>query len=84
MVKWYERESGPRVMESVIERVYYETKGQPGFVSWLGELLTETYNEHKPTITSRDFEFAYSAAVATLPNANIQKIISKAKQEPYQ
>ena len=25
----------------------------------------------------------YSAAVAALPNANIQNIISKAKQEPY-
>jgi len=84
MYQWYERESGQGVCEAVIERVYDETKGQPGFVSWLGELLTEKYNKHQPTITSRDFEIAYSAAVATLPNANIQNIISKAKREPYQ
>ena len=84
MYKWYERESGQQVEEAVIERVYYETQGQPGFVSWFGELLSESYNEHNPVITSRDFEMAYSAAVAALPNANIQNIISKAKQEPYQ
>jgi len=84
MYQWYERESGQQVEESVIKRVYYETKGQPGFVSWLGELLTETYNEHHPAITSDDFEIAYSAAIAALPNANIQNIISKAKQESVQ
>jgi hypothetical protein len=84
MYKWYERESGQQVEEAVTRRVYYETQGQPGLVSWLGELLTETYNEHNSKITSRDFEMAYSRAVATLPNPNIQNIISKAKQEPYQ
>ena len=84
MYQWYERESGQQVEEAVIKRVYDETKGQPGLVSWFGELLTETYNKHNPVITSRDFEIAYSAAVAALPNANIQNIISKAKQESVQ
>jgi len=84
MYQWYERESGQKCEPAVIERVYYETQGQPGFVSWLGELLTETYNEHNPVITSRDFEIAYAAAVDALPNANIQNIISKASQAPYQ
>ncbi|HHN93361.1 MAG TPA: hypothetical protein ENK17_01210, partial [Anaerolineae bacterium] len=42
MFRWYERESGQVVEDEVIERVYYETRGQPGLVSWLGELLTET------------------------------------------
>ncbi|MGB0388455.1 MAG: AAA-like domain-containing protein [Ardenticatenaceae bacterium] len=84
MYQWYERESGQQVEEVVIKQVYDETQGQPGFVSWFGELLTKTYNEHNPVITSQDFEFTYSAAVAALPNANIQNIISKAKQEPYQ
>jgi hypothetical protein len=79
MVKWYERESGQQVEEAVTRRVYYETQGQPGFVSWFGELLTETYNKHQPTITSRDFEIAYSAATAALPNANIQNIISQTR-----
>ncbi len=84
MYQWYERESGQQVEPAVIERVYQETQGQPGLVSWLGELLTESYNQHQPVITSRDFARAYSAAIDALPNANIQNIISKAKREPYQ
>ncbi|MCP4575189.1 MAG: AAA family ATPase, partial [Deltaproteobacteria bacterium] len=40
MFKWYERESGRGVAPDVVERIYYETSGQPGLVSWLGELLT--------------------------------------------
>ena len=84
MFKWYEQESGQTVEPAVIEQVYYETQGQPGFTSWLGELLTETYNKHNPTITMRDFEIAYAAAVDALPNANILNIISKTKQAPYQ
>ena len=53
MLRWYERESGQKVEEAVIERAYGAIQGQPGFVSWLGELLTESYNEHNPVITSR-------------------------------
>jgi len=84
MFKWYEQESGQTVEPAVIKQVYYEIQGQPGLTSWLGELLTETYNKHNPTITMRDFEIAYAAAVDALPNANILNIISKAKQAPYQ
>lgn len=83
MFHWYERESGQQVEPAVIERAFYETQGQPGLVGWLGELLTETYNKHNPTITPRDFEIAYAAAVDALPNATILNIVSKAKQEPH-
>ena len=83
MYHWYERESGQRVEQEVIDRVFYETRGQPGLVSWFGELLTETYNEHNPTITARDFEIMFAAATDVLPNSNIVNIISKAKQEPH-
>lgn len=84
MYRWYERESGQKVEQAVIDRVFYETQGQPGLVSWLGELLTETYN-HDPTqpLTLDDFEEVYSAAINVLPNNNILNIISKAKQSPY-
>ena len=84
MYRWYERESGQAVEQAVIDRVFYETRGQPGLVSWLGELLTETYNHH-PTqpLTMRNFDEVYSAAVDVLPNNNILNIVSKAKQEPY-
>jgi len=79
MFKWFSREhpkgmiSGQEVEEEVIRRIYDKTQGQPGLVSWLGELLTETYNKHNPAITSRDFEMTYAAA-SFLPNANILDI----------
>ncbi len=83
MFHWYERESGQSLDPAVIARVFYETQGQPGLTSWLGELLTETYNQRQPTIAMEDFEFAYAAAIEALPNANLLNIISKAKQSPY-
>jgi hypothetical protein len=83
LFKQYKQESGQIVEQAVIEQVFYETQGQPGLTSWLGELLTESYNKHNPVITMRDFEIAYAAAVDALPNANILNIISKARQEPY-
>jgi len=83
MLHWYEQESGQTFAAGVKERLFYETQGQPGLVSWLGELLTETYNQHQPTLTMRDFEVMYSAALNALPNNNILNIISKAKQEFY-
>jgi|688.fasta_scaffold162169_2 hypothetical protein len=84
LFRWYEQESGQRVESGVIDQLYAEVLGQPGLTSWFGELLTETYNKRQPTITPRDFEIAYAAAVNFLPNATIVNLISKAKQEPYQ
>lgn len=82
MFHWYEQESGQQVEPTVIARLYAELRGQPGLTSWLGELLTETYNERRPTITMDDFEIAYAAASSLLPNANILNLINKAKDEP--
>ncbi len=42
MFRWYERESGQTVEQAVIDRIFYETQGQPGLVCWLGEQLTES------------------------------------------
>ncbi len=84
MYHWYERESGQTVEQAVIDRVFHETQGQPGLVSWLGELLTETYNETRAQpITLTHFENVYSLALNVLPNNNLLNIISKARQEPY-
>ena len=83
MFTWYEQESGQHIDPEVIDRLYYETKGQPGLTCWLGELLTETYNENQPAIAMKDFDMTYAAATYALPNSNIVNIISKAKQEPY-
>jgi hypothetical protein len=84
MFRWYARESGQTVEQAVIERVYAETRGQPGLTSWLGELLTETYNpDPRRPLDLAVFEQAYGAALNILPNANILNLISKARQEPY-
>jgi len=84
MFRDYERESGQRVEPAVVERVFGETRGQPGLVSWFGELLTETYNPgmDRP-ISEEDYEYVLLRAIQALPNNNILNIISKAKREPY-
>ncbi|MCP4348156.1 MAG: hypothetical protein GY795_21855, partial [Desulfobacterales bacterium] len=87
MFKWYEKESGQKVEQEVTDRVFYETRGQPGLVSWFGELLTEGCESYLPDINrpicADDFEYVYAAAVQVLPNNNIINIISKARQEKY-
>ena len=83
MFRWYAEESGQAVETAVVERLFYETRGQPGLVSWFGELLTETYNRYDTVITAHDFEIAFAAGLNILPNNNILNIISKAKEEPY-
>ena len=76
MFRWYEQE--------VIDKVFYETEGQPGLVSWFGELLTDTYNEVKSKpIKIANWNQVYAAASQTLPNNTIINIISKANQPEY-
>ena len=86
MFRWHERESEQKIDQEVIERLYYETKGQPGLTSWFGELLTEGWDEFRVggdmPIDMKLFREAYAAASQILPNNNILNIISKAKQEP--
>jgi len=81
---WYGRESGQAVEPAVVERLFYETQGQPGLTCWFGELLTETYNpDPSRSIGMAEFEHVYAAASHVLPNNTILNIISKARQEPY-
>ncbi len=85
MLAWYEQESGQKVEQAVTDRLFYETRGQPGLVSWFGELLTEGYEyfqpDHSKPLTGEIFEEVYSAALQVLPNNTVLNIISKAKQE---
>jgi hypothetical protein len=85
MFRWYAEESGQTVESAVVEQIFTETRGQPGLVGWLGELVTQKFNA-SPTqpITLETFEKAYTAAIKVLPNNNILNVISKAKQQPYQ
>ncbi len=86
MFDWYAKESGQAVEAEVVESVFRETNGQPGLVSWLGELLTEGYDGHRPdnsrAISPGDFELVYEDAVNVLPNTNILNIVSKVREEP--
>jgi len=80
----YQREQQQKIEPEVVERIWYEFKGQPGLTCWFGELLTETYNQATAQpITMTLFEGVYADALNLLPNNNILNIISKAKQEPY-
>ena len=82
--KWYEKESKQAVDPEVIDKIYYEFRGQPGMTCWFGELLTEEYNDDiSCIITKKKFDYVYSEAVNVLPNNNILNIISKVKQSPY-
>jgi len=87
MFKWYERESGQPVEQTVIDRLYAETKGQPGLTCWFGELLTEGFEgyraEKSHPINMRTFEDVYGMALDVLPNNNILNIVSKADTAPY-
>jgi hypothetical protein len=80
----YQQESGQSCEPEVVERIYYEFKGQPGLTNWFGEVLTEKYNEafDKP-ITMAQAKDVYAAALDLLLNNNILNMTSKAKQAPY-
>ncbi len=85
LFKWYEKESGQAVEPAVLEKLYDETRGQPGLTCWFGELLSEGFEGYTTTpdraIGMRDFEIVYAAATYALPNNNILNIISKAKEK---
>ncbi len=87
MFRRYREESGHKINRDVVERLFYETRGQPGLTCWFGELLTEGFEDYKPDTgrpsDAEDFEEVFEAAVNVLPNNNILNIISKARQEPY-
>lgn len=87
MFQWYEEESGQKVEEKVVQRLYDETRGQPGLTSWFGELLTEGFEDYTNDTTRPigilEFETVYSAAIDILPNNNILNIISKANDKNY-
>jgi len=82
MYQWYIKESGQKIDQDVIDKVFYVTNGQPGLVSWFGELLTEQFNETPAkTINIKNWERVYLYALRALPNNTVINIISKAKEE---
>ena len=59
----YQEESGQPIEPVVVEEVLRVTNGQPGLVSWFGELLTETYNPgNNQTIGMETWKTVWSKA----------------------
>ncbi len=82
--QWYEKESDRKIEPEVIDRLYYETLGQPGLTCWLGELLARMHEESPNRPFSMElFEKMYLEASDVLPNINILNIMSKVKPETY-
>jgi hypothetical protein len=77
----YQAESGQEVLPEVVAKVFFVTRGQPGLVSWFGELLTEKYNPD-PTraVTLERWQRVYAAACQIEPNNTILNLLQKANQ----
>lgn len=84
MFRQYQDESGQAVDPEVVAQVYEATRGQPGLVGWLGELLTEKYNrDPQSPITLARWQSVYSAACHVEPNNTVLNLLAKARREPY-
>ncbi|MBF0227831.1 MAG: hypothetical protein HQK76_20485, partial [Desulfobacterales bacterium] len=78
----YQDESGQKIADEVVEKVFEFTRGQPGLVCWFGELLTETYNPGiETTIDINVWEDVFEAAVYKEWNNSVLNLIKKAKGE---
>ncbi|KJR40768.1 hypothetical protein MCHI_003339 [Candidatus Magnetoovum chiemensis] len=76
----YVKESAQEIAPAVIEKLYDTTKGQPGLVCWLGELLTEKYNtEINKPINIKLFDSVYHNALRIEWNNTVLNLIKKAK-----
>ncbi len=80
LYRQYQEESGQQIESVVVEKVYNSANGQPGLVSWFGELLTEKYNPGKnKSINAEVWEEVYESACHTEFNNTVLNIIKKAK-----
>jgi len=72
----YQDESGQAIEPAVVEAIYDSTKGQPGLVSWFGELLTEKYNQgpNQP-LDMKTWKKVWSLARSREPNNTLLNII---------
>lgn len=80
----YQTESGQQVEPEAVDKVFEVTRGQPGLVSWFGELCTEKYNPGpSQPITAALFREVYESACQVEWNNTILNLLKKARG-PYQ
>jgi hypothetical protein len=85
LYRQYQTESGQPIETAVVEQIYQSTKGQPGLVSWFGELLTEKYNPGvEKTLDEKTWELVWQSARAIEPNNTLLNMIAKASDSGYQ
>ncbi|MEA3414635.1 MAG: AAA-like domain-containing protein [Thermodesulfobacteriota bacterium] len=76
----YQNESGQTIEPGVVENVFESTRGQPGLVSWFGELLTEKYNPGKGNVLDvAIWDHVFEAALHKEWNNTILNLIKKAQ-----
>lgn len=79
----YEAESKQPVSPEVVTSVFESTRGQPGLVSWFGELLTEKHNPGpEQPISLADWRRVYVRACQVEWNNTMLNLVKKAR-EPY-
>ncbi|MBK8259631.1 MAG: hypothetical protein IPK82_44115 [Polyangiaceae bacterium] len=79
----YQAESGQVVEPQVVNAVFEVTRGQPGLVSWFGELCVEKYNPGPAEpITPAVFDEVLNAALTIEWNNTILNLVAKARG-PY-
>jgi hypothetical protein len=80
LFRQYQAESGQKVEAEVVAQVFDVTRGQPGLVSWFGELLTEKHNPG-PTeaITPAVFDRVYGMALQVEWNNTVLNLVKKAR-----
>jgi hypothetical protein len=80
MFSQYQAESGQAVEPTVVDAVFETTRGQPGLVSWFGELCTEKYNPGPPApITPPAWEKVYAMASQVELNNTVLNLVKKAR-----
>jgi len=79
----YQKESGQKIEPEVVDTLYYETRGNPGLVGWLGELLVEEDNDLSKTIDMSKWQQTYAKAQQVKPNNTLMNLIGKARDEKY-
>jgi hypothetical protein len=81
----YQDESGQAIEPAVVESIYDCSKGQPGLVSWFGELLTEKYNPgSNQRIDKETWHLVWHKARFVEPNNTVMNLIAKARMPEYQ
>ncbi len=77
-------QGGQAIEPAVVEKVFRATNGQPGLVSWFGELLTEKYNPGRERQIDMDaWKTVWLEARTMEPINNLLNLIAKPKKPEY-